>query len=225
MTQSTGAERSPAGGGGLDESGTDPRYHAGFQRGYRGRDTERRTGGEERLRSSLSAGRAANEQPARQWAAPSLKDASGALGARQATPMIPSAVPEKQALPLDPTGSAGQSVPTPTQSTVPQAAEPAAPLAAEPGAVADDVPAGPVLPVGRAAGVLAVVGAVIVLLGLLSLWNSSQSWYDYSPVQSVFGPEQYLRVLTDNAIGPFLTVGLTALALAVVLPLLRAPRR
>jgi hypothetical protein len=243
MARSTGADGSPRESGGTDEGGTDPRYHAGFQRGYDGRGAERRGSGEERLRSPFLSGGAAGtgrsagrrgggsapeHEDVRSVGGPTGSRVSGRFTAPERARAAVRAVPT----PAEPTAPrpAEPTVPLPTEPTVPLPAEPdSAPGDAAPdsGARHDatDADPRPAVSTRRIAGALAVVGAVSVLVGLLALWNSSHSWYDYSPSQSAFGPEQYLRVLSDNAIGPFLTVGLIALGLAVVVPLLRAPRR
>ncbi|WP_146083450.1 hypothetical protein [Rathayibacter sp. AY1H2] len=243
MARSTGADGSPRESGGTDEGGTDPRYHAGFQRGYDGRGAERRGSGEERLRSPFLSGGAAGtgrsagrrgggsapeHEDVRSVGGPTGSRVSGRLTAPERARAAVRAVPT----PAEPTAPrpAEPTVPLPTEPTVPLPAEPdSAPRDAAPGSGdrrdATDADPRPAVPFRRIAGALGVVGAVSVLVGLLALWNSSHSWYDYSPSQSAFGPEQYLRVLSDNAIGPFLTVGLIALGLAVVVPLLRAPRR
>ncbi|WP_146086399.1 hypothetical protein [Rathayibacter sp. AY1B8] len=243
MARSTGADGSPRESGGTDEGGTDPRYHAGFQRGYDGREAERRGSGEERLRSPFlsggtsgigrSAGRrgggsAPDQEDVRSVDGPTGSRVSGRLTAPERARAAVRAVPT----PAEPTAprAAEPTVPLPTEPTVPLPTEPdSAPGDAAPDSGdrhdAPDADPRPAVSTRRIAGTLAVVGAVSVLVGLLALWNSSHSWYDYSPSQSAFGPEQYLRVLSDNAIGPFLTVGLIALGLAVVVPLLRAPRR
>ncbi|PPI27245.1 hypothetical protein [Rathayibacter sp. AY1B5] len=247
MARSTGADGSPRESGGTDECGTDPRYHAGFQRGYDGREAERRGSGEERLRSPfLTGGAATAERSAVRRAggsAPEQEDVrsvggptgSRAPGRRTAPERARAAVRAVPA-PAEPTAPrpSEPSVPLPTEPTVPLPAEPdSAPRDAAPDsgdrrdATDADLDSGisTAFPTRRIAGALAVVGAVSVLIGLLALWHSSHSWYDYSPSQDEFGPEQYLRVLSDNAIGPCLTVGLVALGLSVVVPLLRAPRR
>ncbi|WP_146084289.1 hypothetical protein [Rathayibacter sp. AY1F6] len=243
MARSTGADGSPRESGGTDEGGTDPRYHAGFQRGYDGREAERRGSGEERLRSPFlsggtsgigrSAGRrggasAPDQEDVRSVDGPTGSRVSGRRTAPERARAAVRAVPT----PAEPTA------PRPAEPTVPLPTEPTVPLPTEPDSAPGDAAPDsgdrrdapeadprPAVSTRRIAGTLAVVGAVSVLVGLLALWNSSHSWYDYSPSQSAFGPEQYLRVLSDNAIGPFLTVGLIALGLAVVVPLLRAPRR
>ncbi|PPI42198.1 hypothetical protein C5D50_00985 [Rathayibacter sp. RFBD1] len=246
MARSTGADGSPRESGGTDEGGTDPRYHAGFQRGYDGREAERRGSGEERLRSPFLSGGAAgtgrsavrrgggsapDQEDVRSVGGPTGSRVSGRRTAPERARAAVRAVPT----PAEPTAPrpAEPTVPLPTEPTVPLPAEPdPAPRDAAPDSGdrrdATDADTGPdtrpAVPTRRIAGALGVVGAVSVLVGLLALWNSSHSWYDYSPSQSAFGPEQYLRVLSDNAIGPFLTVGLIALGLAVVVPLLRAPR-
>ncbi|WP_181073409.1 hypothetical protein [Rathayibacter sp. AY1A3] len=242
MARSTGADGSPRESGGTDEGGTDPRYHAGFQRGYDGREAERRGSGEERLRSPFLSGGAAGtgrsagrrgggsapeHEDVRSVGGPTGSRASGRRTARERERSAVRAVPT----PAEPTA------PRPAEPTVPLPTEPTVPLPAEPDSAPGDAAPDsgdrhdatgadprPAVSTRRIAGAVAVVGAVSVLVGLLALWNSSHSWYDYSPSQSAFGPEQYLRVLSDNAIGPFLTVGLIALGLAVVVPLLRAPR-
>ncbi|WP_146082876.1 hypothetical protein [Rathayibacter sp. AY1F4] len=242
MARSTGADGSPRESGGTDEGGTDPRYHAGFQRGYDGREAERRGSGEERLRSPFlsggtsgigrSAGRrgggsASDQEDVRSVGGPTGSRVSGRRTAPERARAAVRAVPT----PAEPTAPrpAEPTAPLPTEPTVPLPTEPdSAPGDAAPDSGdrhdAPDADHRPAVSTRRIAGALAVVGAVSVLVGLLALWNSSHSWYDYSPSQSAFGPEQYLRVLSDNAIGPFLTVGLIALGLAVVVPLLRAPR-
>ncbi|PPG12876.1 hypothetical protein C5D36_14430 [Rathayibacter sp. AY1C6] len=251
MARSTGADGSPRESGGTDEGGTDPRYHAGFQRGYDGRVAERRGSGEERLRSPFLSGGAAGtgrsagrrggrsapeHEDVRSVGGPTGSRASGRRTApereRSAVRAVPTPAEPTAPRPAEPTAPrpAEPTVPLPTEPTVPLSAEPdSAPRDAAPGSGdrrdATDADPRPAVPTRRIAGALGVVGAVSVLVGLLALWNSSHSWYDYSPSQSAFGPEQYLRVLSDNAIGPFLTVGLIALGLAVVVPLLRAPRR
>ncbi|WP_146084997.1 hypothetical protein [Rathayibacter sp. AY1E4] len=243
MAQSTGADGSPRESGGTDEGGTDPRYHAGFQHGYDGREAERRGSGEERLRSPfLSGGAAGTRRSAGRRggrSAPEHEDVRSVGGPTGSRASGRRTAPERER-------SAVRAVPTPAEPTAPRPAEPTVPLPTEPTVPlptepdsapgdaapdsgdrhdATDTDPRPAVSTRRIAGTLAVVGAVSVLVGLLALWNSSHSWYDYSPSQSAFGPEQYLRVLSDNAIGPFLTVGLIALGLAVVVPLLRAPRR
>ncbi|PPH21988.1 hypothetical protein C5C99_05475 [Rathayibacter sp. AY1C4] len=243
MARRTGADGSPRESGGTDEGGTDPRYHAGFQRGYDGREAERRGSGEERLRSPfLSGGAAGTGRSAGRrggLSAPEHEDVRSVGGPTGSRASGRRTAPERErsAVRAVPT-SAEPTAPRPAEPTVPLPTEPTVPLPAEPDSApgdaapdsgdhrdATDADPRPAVSTRRIAGALAVVGAVSVLVGLLALWNSSHSWYDYSPSQSAFGPEQYLRVLSDNAIGPFLTVGLIALGLAVVVPLLRAPRR
>ncbi|QHC69477.1 hypothetical protein [Rathayibacter sp. VKM Ac-2801] len=245
MARSTGANGSPRESGGTDEGGTDPRYHAGFQRGYDGREAERRGSGEERLRSPVLSGgatgtgrsvdrRGGGSAPEREDVRSAGGSTSPLRSSRRSAPEGARAAVRAVPAPAEPTAPrpAEPSVPRPNEPTVPLPAEPdSAPRDAAPDsgdgrdATDADHDARSAVSTRRIAGALAVVGAVSVLLGLLALWHSSHSWYDYSPSQSAFGPEQYLRVLSDNAIGPFLTVGLIALGLAVVAPLLRAPRR
>ncbi|NRD08846.1 hypothetical protein [Rathayibacter agropyri] len=205
MAESTGAEGSPSN----NEGRTDLRYHPAFQRGYSARDSERPTGSVEQSRRPRETG--STGAPS---GATSDSSAHRSSAADRPAAEVPGRFP-----------SARLANAAPANPAAAPAAEPAAPNPAAPDPAADASPAAPPRASRRIAGALAGVGAAFTVLGLLALWRSSQSWYDYSPSQGVFGPEQYLRVLSDNAIGPCLTVGLVALGLAVIVPLLTAVRR
>lgn len=200
MAESTGAEGSPSN----NEGRTDLRYHPAFQRGYSARDSERPTGSVEQSRRPRETG--STGAPS---GATSDSSAHRSSAADRPAAEVPGRFP-----------SARLANAAPANPAAAPAADPAAPDPAT-----DASPVAPPHASRRIAGALAGVGAAFTVLGLLALWRSSQSWYDYSPSQGVFGPEQYLRVLSDNAIGPCLTVGLVALGLAVIVPLLTAVRR
>lgn len=120
----------------------------------------------------------------------------------------------------------GQESPFAALSFVPDETPASLPDApADPGAQPGAAPAAATFDTRRVSLTLAAVGGVLVAVGLLALWRSAQSWYSSSPIQDTFGVEQYLRELTNNLMGPCLTVGLLALCFAVVVPLVRAVRR
>ena len=95
------------------------------------------------------------------------------------------------------------------------------PVAEEPPRAAPEV----VRPLGRRVPLtLAVAGLVLIPLGLAALWWSTLASYTNNVVYERLEPEQYLRMLLGFVASPALTVGLLALAGAVVLQAVRRSR-
>ncbi|TDX77530.1 hypothetical protein EDF35_3045 [Rathayibacter sp. PhB151] len=106
--------------------------------------------------------------------------------------------------------------------------DPADVEAAEDRSVAEERPAATpavVRPLGRRVPLtLAVAGLVLIPLGLAALWWSTLASYTNNVVYERLEPEQYLRMLLGFVASPALTVGLLALAAAVVLQAVRRSR-
>jgi hypothetical protein len=215
MAESTGTGSAPSADGG--DASADPRYPAAFQRGYDGREPERRSSGEERLRRKRPSPVVANRPQSPREDGPR----------NEAVRRIGAVLPTGATAPTDRNDGPLRPARAPEPGAVSDGKQPEVLPAApdDQGAAGARSPVEHPVSTRRLSGSLAVVGAVCIALGLLALWRSSQTWFDYRPSQGAFGPEQYLRVLSESAVTPCLTVGLVALGLAVVLPLLRAARR
>ncbi|QHC57727.1 hypothetical protein [Rathayibacter sp. VKM Ac-2760] len=111
--------------------------------------------------------------------------------------------------------------------------------ALEPAEPADEAPSGSAEPVDtprpdvpaarrpidrRVPITLAVAGVVLVPIGLAALWWSTLASYTTTVVYERLEPEQYLWMLLGFAAAPALTIGLIALAAAVVLQAVRRSR-
>jgi hypothetical protein len=185
-----------------DGTRTDPRYHAAYQRGYSGPAPERLDREQELFRRPRRAG-GRSQRPVAEPVAP------------EARPALPSQESSFAALSSVPDETPTLLADTPAEAGAEHDA----------GAQQDAASAAATFDTRRVSLTLAAIGGVLVVVGLLALWRSAQSWYSSSPIQDTFGVEQYLRELTNNLMGPCLTVGLLALCFSVLVPLVRAVRR
>lgn len=165
------------------DAGTDPRYHAAFQRGYDGPAPERGAKAEERFRR------------------PRRRDAAAT---RPRTTALPTSEPV-----LDPIRALGFEAPIERTATLPTDVDEAA---AEESGTEPEVPVRSALDVRVPLG-LAVMGAVLLAVGVVLLWSSSSAYYFDNGTTT----EQFLRGLGNVLPGPMITVGLVSVggALAV----------
>ena len=177
-----------------DSTGTDPRFDAAYQRGYRGPAPEVRSREEEAYR-----------RPRRESGRPSRVVVEAAAPSRAGEP----ARSESASIALDSVAGAESE-----QESTEERAE----------ARSADVPTAVRPLGRRVPLTLALAGLVLTPLGGAAVWWSTLAAYTTSTVYERLEYQQYLRLLTQFGATPLLTVGLASLAAAVVVQAVRRSR-
>lgn len=174
---------------------TDPRYPAAYQRGYEGTALEVAPRGQERFRRPLRSAPAAESS-----ALPDRAPARGDAGAADV------------GVGVRPARASGLGAPTDPASSLPTGAVEVE--EDDPEGVASETSARPgPASLTRISIALAVMGAVLLLIGIVLLWDAASMVYTGNGTEF----EQFTRALIGSFIGPSITIGLLAIGGAIAL--------